>query len=182
MGRNRFRLRQTFNWKVPHTPPKKSLGITFEYQQKGFIDGFFVTSVSALRKMWNAAIVSSDYIPRLDWQGLTFGNHVFNMISTQREFFIHFDGYGHATSIPFALGMGLSDFDGNGDTACRRLMSDILSDESFRLRTPELISAYSKIFCNNYLVLLRDLHYSRQLPGINKTSPRQDFLKAFKIF
>ena len=104
------------------------------------------------------------------------------MISAKRKFFRHFDGYGHTTSIPFALGMGLSSFDENGDTACRRLISNISSDESFRLRTAELISAYSEIFCNNYLVLLRDIHYSRRLAGIKKTSPRQDFLKAFKIF
>lgn len=177
-----FRLKSTLDLKIQHSKPKQISNIFFNTLQKGHIDGIFVSTVNALRKMWSAALSSTEYAPRPDWPGVTFGDHVFNLVSTQREFFRHFDGYGHVSSIPHVLGMGLSDFDEQGKFRNRKLMSDLLNQSKTEHWKSDLVKIYFNLFCETYLLMIRDLHYVRVVAGKHKTSPRQDFLKALQLF
>ena len=45
----------------------------------GALDGIFVTTPKQLMNMWSGAIIKTDYAPRPDWPGVSFGFKAFNI-------------------------------------------------------------------------------------------------------
>jgi len=162
-----YRLSKSMSFDLPVSPPQRIPDTKlFHHLSRNHIDGIFVTTAKGLKKLWGAACVRTSYAPRPDWPGVTFSGAVFNIVSTKREFFRHFDGYGHVSAIPSLQGMSLKKFDENGNLAGRRVIGDALRGG---FQVPESIdhavTAYVDLFMSVYLLLIRDSHY------IEKHSP-----------
>jgi len=127
---------------------------------EGFLASFFITTMRGLRRVWSNAIVTTDYAPRSEWAGVSYGKLRFNIFYSNREFFRHYDGYGHVTMIPSCLGMSEDDIDVDlyvekyKAPLARSIDSQVLS------ATPptqqELAEAYVCYFESNYLLAFRD--------------------------
>lgn len=80
----------------------------YRSRRTGSIDGIFVTTPRTMRWFWNSTIWLGDprfieYAPRPDWPGVSFPSIVVEQVSSTREFFRHFDGYGHVMTARNAL-------------------------------------------------------------------------------
>ncbi len=74
----------------------------------GVIHSYFVTNSIGLGYIWENAVCSSNYIPRPDWSSVKFPNTIFKCILPRREFFRHFDGYGHVSITSNGMSLDLS--------------------------------------------------------------------------
>lgn len=89
-------------------------GVFFN-RRSSTIDGLFVTTAKSHSWLWKNANwkgdINKEYVPRPDWVGLVYPGIVFQLLSASREFFRHFDGYGHCMNSRNSLTMGLNDSD-----------------------------------------------------------------------
>lgn len=178
-----FRLFRTKLIRAPHSEPKHLGQNLFHVRRSGSIDGLFIACIPSLTKMWQKLSSHSDYIPRPDWLGNSFGEHEFDTIHSQREFFRHFDGYGHVTSMPQMMGMSFSDFDTHGYYKGRKTILDCLSkSEENDIRTKELLESYTKIFSEVYLLMLRDKHFAQINDGKGMGCKNLSLDPAIKTF
>ena len=109
------------------------------------LSSIIVISVETLQ-FWlsNALCCDSAYIGRLiDWPGISYRPFTLLLNRFPREFFKHYDGYGHVTGI--------------------RLISDLRESDSISLHFPkkndgnEIILFYYQRWLDNYLLFIRDL-------------------------
>jgi len=75
------------------------------------IHGIFVSTVSGLEWIWKSATADDpdSYVARPDWPTLTFNGVEFDCYHSNREFFRHFDGYGHLSMIGRGLAIGFQE-------------------------------------------------------------------------
>jgi hypothetical protein len=64
-----------------------------------WLDGYSVMTMATLKHIFHNANCSSEYMGRFDWPGVKYGNLNLRTFVYPREFFRHFDGYGHITGI-----------------------------------------------------------------------------------
>lgn len=93
-------------------PPVRQAASLYKCCVKGSIDGIFVTTTAGLRYLWSNAIMRESYTPRPDWKGVSFPGVLFDVYLTGREFFRHFDGYGHVTSLREGFALSLEQLGG----------------------------------------------------------------------
>jgi hypothetical protein len=110
------------------------------------IDGVFATTLSGMRYLWENTIVTTEYAPRPDWPGVQIGAPLKVFFST-REFFRHFDGYGHITRLPSMLGLSLARLQNSCSTYSKEYSDDLMLD--FRVN----------LFESVYLLSIRDYIY-----------------------
>jgi len=64
-----------------------------------FVDCAYIMSCSTLCYIWDSVLDAPDYLGRFDWPGVRFRNMRLVRYVCLREFFRHFDGYGHVTGM-----------------------------------------------------------------------------------
>ena len=64
-----------------------------------WLDGYSVMTMATLKHIFHKAHCSTEYMGRYDWAGVKYGNLNLKTFVFPREFFRHFDGYGHTTGI-----------------------------------------------------------------------------------
>ena len=135
----------------------------YRSRRTGSIDGFFVTTPRAIRWLWNSAIWNGDprfieYAPRPDWRGVSFPGIVVELISSTREFFRHFDGYGHVMTARNALVLQLNTnmnlFNRVAHHRPEVFHGKQVGDDIFTLEDEAL--SYSEIFFDLMSIALRD--------------------------
>jgi hypothetical protein len=163
---HRGRLRANLGIDRVQTTPKPLLPEVYYTEQEGFIDSIFVASPNSLAQMWAAARAQTSYIPRPDWVGVSFPAFKFKVLLSRREFFRHFDGYGHISAIPELQGLRLLDFDGAGEYLRRKQLCLGLSIASPAAEQLDaLAEEYHRLFREVHLLSLRDEHFSEQIRG-----------------
>jgi hypothetical protein len=132
----------------------------FSTVSKSFIHGYFATNFQGLAHLWNAASITSPYVPRPDWPSVSFPNTNFNCYFSSREFFRHFDGYGHISLLANGLSLQLNH------------LSDILTQSpkyemllESRDVQAELVNFYAKKFIEQSTLAFRNVLYSSWKSG-----------------
>ena len=107
-----------------------------------WIDTICVMTMETLAHVWSRAKFSGPYIGRLDWHGVEYSQLALTTYVFPREFFKHFDGYGHLTGM--------------------RLISDIGNTKSMALQYPSkndessLVDFYYQRWLDTQLLSVRD--------------------------
>jgi hypothetical protein len=107
-----------------------------------WIDTICVMTMETLAHVWSKAKFSGPYIGRVDWVGVEYSKLALTTYVFPREFFKHFDGYGHITGM--------------------RLISDIGNTESTALQYPSkndnssLVNFYYQRWLDTQLLSVRD--------------------------
>jgi len=149
---------------VKSTEVRGQGGVLFTATETGRIDGINVTTAAGLKRMWSAAVANSDYVPRPDWPGVSFEEMEFVSYFTPREFFRHFDGYGHVTTMPRYLGMAFAEFIDNSPVLASRQslinLKKLETASGSRVSVEQMTEGYFNIFMDNYLLAIRDQVYA----------------------
>jgi hypothetical protein len=136
--------------------------------------------------MWSAAVASSDYVPRPDWPGVSFEEMEFVNYFTPREFFRHFDGYGHVTTMPRYLGMAFADFKENSPVlASRQALMNLEKLETAsgsRASAEQIAEGYFNIFMDNYLLAIRDQVYASASDSTKAPNILERLETLFQLF
>ena len=112
-----------------------------------WIDTICVMTMETLAHIWSKAKFNGSYIGRLDWVGAEYSQLALTTYVFPREYFKHFDGYGHITGM--------------------RLISDIGNSMSTRLKYPgkndisSLVDFYYQRWLDTQLLSVRDSLRSR---------------------
>ena len=64
-----------------------------------WIDSIFFMTSKTLEHIWNDLTFNGEYIGRFDWAGSSFESLDLSMYIYTREYFRHYDGYGHVTGM-----------------------------------------------------------------------------------
>jgi hypothetical protein len=64
-----------------------------------WIDSLGIMTIETLAHIWDNLLFDGDYIGRFDWPGVRYKSLNVALYVYPREFFRHFDGYGHVTGI-----------------------------------------------------------------------------------
>jgi hypothetical protein len=128
-----------------------------------WIDTICVMTMETLAHVWSKAKFSGPYIGRIDWVGVEYSQLALTNYVFPREFFKHFDGYGHVTGM--------------------RLISDIGNTKSTELKYPSkndnssLVDFYYQRWLDTQLLSVRDSLRNR---GITVSSTKRLFTKAIE--
>lgn len=107
-----------------------------------WIDSICVMTLATLGHIWSSAKYNGSYIGRIDWLSVEYSRLGLTAYVFPREFFKHFDGYGHLTGM--------------------RLISDISTAKSTALHFPsdgdinEIMDFYYQRWVDCYLLAVRD--------------------------
>jgi hypothetical protein len=71
----------------------------------GWLDSFCVMTPKTLLHIFNCALSNSSYMGRIDWPGVRYRKLDLYAYIFPREFFKHYDGYGHITGIRLISGI-----------------------------------------------------------------------------
>jgi hypothetical protein len=79
----------------------ENLGLYFSYnvEDTTHVCAIYVMTLETLRYIWNNINFKGGEIGRIDWKGATYSDLKIKAYSSCREFFKHFDGYGHITGL-----------------------------------------------------------------------------------
>ncbi len=77
-------------------------------QNINWVDSIVVITFETLEIIWNSVKYSGDYIGRFDWVGVNFEKIKLDFFAYPREFFRHFDGYGHTTGVRLSSSLDLT--------------------------------------------------------------------------
>ncbi len=131
---------------------------TYKLPIHGHIPSFFVTTAEGLRRIWESASPAGEYVPRPEWHGLEFPGVSFDLYLPTREYFRHFDGYGHVTTLGQGMALGFTGFPGAMARAREHtnvFLAEVLNPTSSA--TIEVLEeSYYRIFCDNYLLGIRN--------------------------
>jgi len=151
--------------------------------RSGFLASAFITTMRGLHRVWANATVTTNYAPRNEWPGVSSGNLQFNMVVSNREFFRHYDGYGHVTFIPSCLGMCEDDIDLDLYVEKSKVpLLQSISSQSVSAKVPtqeELAAAYVDYFESNYLLAFRDFLFYKSVHSGDSTDVMMFFNKLF---
>lgn len=115
------------------------------YKQKGSKDlsSILVMTMETLDAYISSIDDSSDYIGRLiDWPSVTYKSFTLKVFNFPREFFRHFDGYGHVT--------GLRGFKDSRQSLAEVKFPDLIFD------VPALVDFYYANWINCFMLYIRD--------------------------
>ncbi len=115
-------------------------GIYQSNVEKKWIDSIVVINFKTLRNIWGGVNFKGDYIGRFDWKGVEFKNFNVNFFAFPREFFRHFDGYGHTTGIRLSSILDLE--------------SEIPFKFPLNSENKELVEFYFQLWKDNFLQLV----------------------------
>jgi hypothetical protein len=87
---------------------KQSDGIFKSDVVNNWLDCICIMTLETLQNIWKQAKYEGVYIGRFDWRGVSYSRLGITIYVFPREFFKHFDGYGHVTGIRL-----ISEFDLN---------------------------------------------------------------------
>lgn len=78
---------------------KYKLGLYVSNKIENWVDSLCVMTLETLHHIWEKIIYEEDYIGRFDWGNAKYSNLNLTAYGSPREFFKHYDGYGHITGI-----------------------------------------------------------------------------------
>lgn len=78
---------------------KQSDNLFISNKVDNWIDSICVMTMETLEHIWSMAKFDGDYIGRFDWGNVSYSRLGITFYVFPREFFKHFDGYGHVTGI-----------------------------------------------------------------------------------
>jgi hypothetical protein len=78
---------------------KQSDGLFKSDKMNNWIDSICIMTMDTLENIWMRAKFDGTYIGRFDWENVSYSNLGIEFYLFPREFFKHFDGYGHITGI-----------------------------------------------------------------------------------
>jgi hypothetical protein len=182
----RHRLASTLGMELDFHSFRMHTESLYSYVEVGKIDGIFVTTPQGLERLWLSARSQVAYIPRPDWPGVDFPETNFVKYLCTREFFRHFDGYGHVTTIPRYLGLSFDDFDiGSGVMKSRIPLFQFTRepDASYDDKWVErLAEAYAHLFKDVYLLSMRDYLFWCLTMTTERPALAQAMEKAYQVF
>lgn len=178
------RLRCVPGMKINAAPCLPVNDLLFKTTVYNHQDGIFVTTTAGLRKMWSKVISATDYMPRPDWPGVIFEDAKFEIFYGRREFFRHFDGYGHITTLRNSLALDLVGF-GSEKARIPRHIPRAFGGSQSKLHDHDLTKeadSYTEIFFDNYCVAARDALFA-QLFGLGQSKNGKQLIEdLFSLF
>lgn len=78
---------------------KQSDGVYKSNIVNNWLDCICIMTLETLKNIWEQAKYEGEYIGRFDWRGVSYRQLGITIYVFPREFFKHFDGYGHVTGI-----------------------------------------------------------------------------------
>lgn len=131
-------------------------GIPYKQKDSKHLSSILVMTLETLNSYISCINKSNDYIGRLiDWPGVTYKSFTLKVFNFPREFFRHFDGYGHITGL-----RSLED--------SRRSMNAVQFPDVM-LGIPTLAEFYYARWINCFMIYIRDeLAVNRGLCSIEK--------------
>jgi hypothetical protein len=78
---------------------KSKLGLYVSNEIKHWVDSLCVMTLETLHHIWEKIKYEGDYIGRFDWMNAKYSNLNLTAYATPREYFKHYDGYGHITGM-----------------------------------------------------------------------------------
>jgi hypothetical protein len=107
-----------------------------------WLDCFSVMTMSTLKHVFHNASCSSEYMGRFDWPGVKYSNLNIKTFIYPREFFRHFDGYGHITGMRLFSSCDQSNMSGNSNLV--------------GFSHNEIINFYYQKWLDCFLLMIRD--------------------------
>ena len=107
-----------------------------------WIDSIFFMTPETLAHIWNNLIFKGKYIGRFDWSGVSFKSLKLSMYVHAREYFRHYDSYGHITGM--------------------RLFSEFQCDCNYPVSLPifnnriSMVNFYYQKWIDCFLIAIRD--------------------------
>ena len=110
-----------------------------------FVDCTHIMTCSTLCYIWDSVLEAPDYLGRFDWPGVKFRDMRLEKYVRLREFFRHYDGYGHVT--------GMRLFSDVREAVTGRSASTDVSDSSCNIdfHYQKWLDSYA-LFLRNYIV------------------------------
>jgi hypothetical protein len=167
------RLKLVSNWDLRLTNHQFIGHGLLSYIVDEWIDSIFATSPLSLEKLWSNASSSSSYIARPDWSGVSHFGQSFRVITSLRESFRHFDGYGHVSSLPSLMG--------NRSLYPQAMLKTELSKAKDQVNLDYMCEAYQTLFEENYLLAVRDHMLAWTVEG-RRLNFRQKLSSVLKLF
>lgn len=155
----------------------------YRVPSNGVIHGIFVTTVAGLEWIWQSAKITDSYVARPDWPSVSYPGVQFDCYHSTREFFRHFDGYGHLSMLGRGLALGFSDFDCSFKKRNRQISDEKIVESINNTRKPieSVVQNYVEIFFELYSMAAGTTLYD----SINRNIPwsgRDQLNSLFELF
>lgn len=172
-----------FGSNAPPPADFRQIGPRLWSYQAQSVDSIFVTTVKGLARLWAAVLPYEGYLPRIDWGGVRWNGTKFDVRVTAREFFRHFDGYGHVTSVCGGYALGLCGFGPGSKRAVGQL------PPAFRGTSPGVAATleqraegYAEIFFELFALAARDVLYVALARDLHQQSGLKWLERMFTLF
>ena len=146
---------------------RQSGGIYKREVTNRWVVSIWVMTIETLGHILSRAMCNgSSYMGRIDWAGVEYDQLTLTTYVFPREFFKHFDGYGHITGM--------------------RLISDIRTAKSPVLQFPGdddangIVDFYYQRWLDCFLLTVRDALKSQTYTGASTASKKRNFTKAIE--
>lgn len=145
-------------------------GIPYKQKDSKHLSSILVMTIETLDSYISCIHKSNDYIGRLiDWPGITYKSFTLKVFNFPREFFRHFDGYGHITGL-----RSLED--------SRRSINAVQFPD-LMLGIPALADFYYARWINCFMIYIRDeLTVNRGLCSSEKDAFVRAIENSFNLF
>jgi hypothetical protein len=78
---------------------KYNLGLYISNKIENWVDSICIMTLETLNHVWDKIEYKGDYIGRFDWMNAKYSNLNLTAFGSPREYFKHYDGYGHITGM-----------------------------------------------------------------------------------
>jgi hypothetical protein len=78
---------------------KYNLGLYVSNKIENWVDSLCIMTLETLNHVWDKIEYKGDYIGRFDWMDVKYSNLNLTAYCSPREYFKHYDGYGHITGM-----------------------------------------------------------------------------------
>jgi hypothetical protein len=78
---------------------KYNLGLYVSNKIENWVDSLCIMTLETLNHVWDKIEYKGDYIGRFDWMDVKYSNLNLTAYGSPREYFKHYDGYGHITGM-----------------------------------------------------------------------------------
>ena len=114
-----------------------------------WLDGYSIMSLETLQHIFSKANCKDIYLGRFDWPGVKYNELNLTNYIYPREFFRHFDGYGHVTGIRLFSNNIITDINKHNDTN--------------KFNKEDLINFYYQKWIDTFLLMIRDKIHSESI-------------------
>jgi hypothetical protein len=140
---------------------KQNNGIFKSELSENWLDCICVMTIETLQNIWHQAKFKGDYIGRFDWKDVSYCNLGITIYVFPREFFKHYDGYGHVTGIRL-----ISEFNSNMVDEREYAKNDNINEQ---------VNIYYQKWLDCFIIQIRDKFKSQK---ILKESEKSKFINA----